>query len=167
MRAAVTEYFETADLEFVGKVFRARPEILPEDAYEKNMFNEAVQSADGSSAVLVVNLPDDMRQRKADTGRGAVNDQQTFKIALEVYFACSSGEALAAQEDYDTVIDGITNLIRANANLGNPSAVWSAGEYENGIKHEQAQPYTDDDGVTVFILGTVEFDAMQWIAGPV
>jgi hypothetical protein len=167
MRTAVAEYFATANLEYVGKVLKARPEVLTEQEYETSMFNEAAPSENGSSAVLVVNIPEDKRQRRADTGRGAVNDSWIFKIALEVFFASTGGEAVKAQEDYDTVIDGVIESIRANANLGSPNTVWSAGEYDNGIQHDQAQPFTDDDGVTIFIFGAVTFDSWQWLAGPV
>lgn len=167
MRSAVAAYLENAELTYVGKVFAARPEILSEDAYETNMFAEAAPSANGSSAVLVVNIPSDHRQRRADTGRGAVNDQWTFNVALEVFFASTAGEAVKAQEDYDVVIDGIVTLIRADANLGDPSVVWSAGEYDVGIQHFQGEPYTDADGLTVFISGEVTIQAMAWIAGQV
>ena len=167
IREAVTSYLAEAALPNVGKVFSARPEVLTEQAYESNMFNEAVETADGSSAVLVVNLPSDKRQRRADTGRGAVNDTWIFDVVLEVFFASSGGEAVIAQSDYDAVIDGIVSSIRENATLGAPTTVWSAGEYDAGIKHDQAEPFTDEDGTTVFIFGSVEFQAWTWIAGNV
>jgi hypothetical protein len=166
VREAVSQFFAQAGLSYVGQVFPARPEVLTEQAYETNRFGEAVASGNGSSAVLVVNLPQDDRQRRADTGRGAVNDQWTYKVALEVWFASTLGEAVRAQEDYDAVIDGIENLIRSNATLAS-DAIWSAGEYEAGISHTQGMPFTDSDGMTVMIHGVVRFDAMQWVAGPV
>jgi hypothetical protein len=124
-------------------------------------------SEGGSSSVLVVNLPSDIRQRKADTGRGAVNDQITYKAVLEVFFANVKGEAIQAQTDYDQTVDAIVTAVRENATLGAPGTVWSAGEYEAGVEHAQGEPYTDADGMTVFITGVVRFDAMSWIAGNV
>jgi hypothetical protein len=167
VRAAVAAYFTNADLAMVGKVYAARPEIVNEQDYETNRLAEAVESVNGSSAVLVVNIPSDSRQRRADTGRGAVNDSNIHKIVMEVFFGSTGGHAVKAQEDYDAIIDGMIDLIRANANLEAPATVWSAGEYAAGIQHQQSEPFTDADGLVVFISGAVSFDAWEWISGNV
>jgi hypothetical protein len=165
VRTAIAEYFSNADLQFVGKVYSARPEIVNEQDYETNRLKEAAPSVHGSSAVLVVNIASDDRRRRADTGRGAVNDTYTHNVGMEVFFASTSGAAVPAQEDYDTIIDGMIKLIRANATMGS-AAIWSAGEYEHGIQHQQGAPFTDADGLTVFISGIVKFEAIEWISGP-
>lgn len=167
VRTSVAEYFANANLRFVGTVFPARPEITNEQDYETNRLKEAVPSENGSSAVLVVNIPTDDRQRKADTGRGAVNDTWIHKIAMEVFFASTGGAAVKAQEDYDAIVDSMADLVRANAVLGAPGTVWSAGEYEHGIQHKQGAPFTDEDGMTIFISGEVAFEAWEWLSGPV
>ncbi len=166
VRTAVAEYFKNADLRYVGKVYSARPEIINEQDYETNRLAEAVPSTHGSSAVLVVNIASDERRRRADTGRGAVNDTYVHDVTMEVFFASVGGAAVPAQEDYDTVIDGIVKLIRANATMNSAGAIWSAGEYDAGIKHQQGAPFTDADGLTVFISGAVRFEAFEWISGP-
>jgi hypothetical protein len=167
MRQAIAAFISEADLEYVGQVYAARPEVIPEQAYETNRLAEAAASEAGSSAVLVVNLTADNRQRRADTGRGAVNDSRIYKVVIELFFACTSGEAVKAQEDYDVIVDGIVNLIRENATLGAPGTVWSAGEYTAGVDHQQGEPYTDADGMVVFIPGHVSFESWEWIAGNV
>lgn len=167
MREAITAFLQEANIEYVGIVYPARPEIAPEQAYEENRLAEAVMSEGGSSSILVVNLPSDNRQRKADTGRGAVNDQITYKALIEVFFANVKGEAIQAQTDYDQTVDAIVTAIRENATLGAPGTVWSAGEYETGVEHAQGEPITDADGMTVFINGAIRFDAMSWVAGNV
>ena len=167
VREAVAAYFANAGLNYVGKVHEARPEVIQEQDYESSLFSEAVASSSGSSAVLVVNIPTDNRVRRADTGRGAVNDSHIYKVAMEIYFANTSGVAEQAQKDYDSIVDAMTNLVRADATLDNPEVIWSAGEYEIGIEHEQGMPFTDADGLTVFIYGVVSFDTYQWIAGNV
>jgi hypothetical protein len=166
VREAVAAYFAEAELPFVGKVFPARPTIMEEDAYQTSMLGEAVMSANGSSAVLVVNITDDTRQRRALAGRGAVNDSWLHKMHMEVFFGSTGGEAEIAQKDYDTIVDGMVNLIRANATL-NSTQIWSAGEYDIGIEHKQGAPFTGADGLTICIIGDVLFDAYEWIAGPV
>jgi len=168
VRKAVAEYFANAGLPHVGQVYSARPEIIQEDAYESNRFAEAAPSANGSSAVLVVNIPSDQRTRRADTGRGAVNDSEIHKIVMEVFFASTGGEAVVAQDDYDEVVDEMIKLVRANATLNAPvGVIWSAGEYDVGVQHQQSAPFTDADGLTVFIAGAVSFDAWEWLSGPV
>lgn len=166
VREAVAEFFSETGLPYVGLVHKARPEIITEVDYERNRMGEAVQSENGSSAVLVVGIPSDVRRRRADTGRGAVNDAWIHDVAVEVFFASSSGNGVKAQEDYDAVVDGIVEAVRSNATM-NSTAVWSAGEYEQGVEHQQAEPYTDADGMTVFIFGAVKFQAWEWVAGPV
>ena len=167
VREALTEFIADAALQYVGTVFPARSEITDEQAYEANRMAEAVESEVGSSAVLVVNISSDDRKRRADTGRGAVNDSVIHKIALEVFFASTGGEAIQAQKDYDVVAQGLLDLIRSNATPGAPGVIWSSGEYEAGVLHEQGEPYTDADGLTVFIPGVVRFDAWEWVAGNV
>jgi hypothetical protein len=167
LRTAIAEYFANGKLPYVGAVYAARPEVVPEAAYEENRFGEITPSENGSGTVLVVNVPSDKRQRAADTGRGAVQDRHVYQIGLEVWFANVSGNGVSAQEDYDVVVSAITNLIRANATMNAPNAIWSAGEYEVGIEHEQREPTTNEDGTTVFVFGAVRFEAWQWIAGNV
>jgi hypothetical protein len=86
---------------------------------------------------------------------------------MEVFFASVGGDAIAAQEDYDAIVDQMITLIRADATLKAPASIWSAGEYEVGVEHQQSEPFTDSDGLTIFISGAVSFDAWQWIAGNV
>jgi len=166
VRQAVTDYLQSAGLPYVGTIYPARPVIADETAYALTMSGEAIQaSANGSAALLVTNIPSDVRQRRADVGRGAVDDTEIHDIALEVFFASTGGSSVNAQQDYDTVIDSIITAIRANATPGGADVVWSAGEFEYGVQHEQDQPTTSEDGMTVVIWGVVRFQAWEWIAG--
>jgi hypothetical protein len=167
VRAAIQSYFNTAGIPNVGTVYEARTYINEQD-YEQNYMGEVVASSNGSGCVLVVNLTQDKRTRRADTGRGAVNDSVIHSVALELFFASTLGDPVAAQNDYDATVEGIIDAIRTDATLGtggNP--IWSAGEYSPWIDHHQAMPYTDADGMTVFIPGVVFFEAWEWVAGPV
>ena len=159
VRSAVAAYFSNATIPFVGTVYSARNYINEQD------YANYTANVNGSGAVLVVNVTEDDRERRADTGRGAVNDTDIHHVAVEVFFASTVGDPIAAQGDYDTLIDSLFELIRADANLGDPTVVWSAGEYAPWIKHHQTAPYTDADGMTVFINGAVLFDAWEFIAG--
>jgi hypothetical protein len=166
VRSAVASYLTNAGLQHVGTVYPARPVILTEDAYEQTLLGEAIaQTLNGSSAVLVVNIPSDERMRRADTGRGAVNDTRIHQVALELWFASAAGDGIRAQQDYDAVVDSIVTLIRADATLGGQA--WSSGEYTAGIHHEQASPYTDADGAVVQIPGVIRWEVWEWDAGDV
>jgi len=174
VRAAVTAYFQNAAnpnnstipgyIPYVGTVYPARPLIVEETAYEETMNGLLVAaSPTGGGAVLVVNIPTDARARKALTGRGAVNDLWDHHIALEVWYSNVGGEGITAQQDYDSIIDQIIYDIRADPTLGAPLVIWSAGEYEPNITHEQSLPKTSGDGLTIFINGVVRFDAQEWL----
>ena len=168
VRAAVTAYFQNADLPYVGTVYSGRPTVISEQDYVANMMGTIVVSDNGSSCVLVVNMPSDDRGRIADTGRGAVDDMAKYTVTLEMFFGSTLGDAIAAQNDYDTIIDAITTAIRSDATLNAPLVIWQAGEYPTpSIRHRQGAPYTGPDGLTTFIPGTVEFEAWQNIVGPV
>ena len=166
VRLAIQQYFQAASIPYVGAVYPARTYINEQD-YITNMMGEAVQSATGSGCVLVVNLTDDTRQRRADTGRGAVNDTYIHRVALELFFGNISGDPVATQMDYDVTVDAIVTAIRANATWGSANGlVWSSGEYAPFIRHEQSMVTTTADGMTTQIPGVVWFEAWEWIAGP-
>jgi hypothetical protein len=173
VRTAVANALTAADITYVGTVYPARPVILEEQDYVQTMSGEAIAlSPDGSSAVLVVNLPGmDKRERRAFVGRPAVNDTNIIPVAVEIFFASTPGYALtqaagiSAQEDYDAIVDALVVYIRHNPVMSAPTVVWSAGEYTAGVTHAQEQPYTSTDGLTVLINGTVRFEAWQWISG--
>ena len=165
IRAAAQTFFQNANIPYVGTVLNARAYVHGED-YEQNAAMEYTASVNGSGAVLVVNIPNEKRQRRAMTGRGGVNDSAIYNVALEVNFASTSGQPVDAQQDYDSIIDAIVLQIRGNPNLGNPIAVWSAGEFDYGVTHTQSEPWTEEDGMTIFITGAVTFQAWGWDAGP-
>ena len=163
VRAAVTSYLQGANLSYVGTVYSGRPTIIAEEDYTLN----AEPSESGSSCVIVVNFTDDQRQRRADTGRGAVNDSVQHTVKLELFFGSRKGDAIAAQNDYDLIVDQLFDVIRANAVMNAPGVIWSSGENSPWIRHEQIAPYWGPGGTTACIKGVVEFEAIEWVAGPV
>lgn len=165
VRSAVQAFFENAGIPYVGTVFPSRAYVHGED-YELNAAGFYVGSGTGGGAVLVVNIPSEKRQRRAMTGRGGVNDSMIYNIGLEVFYGEHSGQPAEAQDDYDAIIDAITLQVRGNPTLGNQMAIWSAGEFEAGVEHSQSEPWTEEDGTTVFITGVVRFEAWEWDAGP-
>lgn len=166
-RAAIQAAIQNAQIPYVGTVYQARPTIIQEDDYEQTMTGEAIQlSANGSSSVVVVNMPGkDKRMMRAFAGRGNVNDTLIIPVVLELFFASTGGDATAAQVDYDSIVDALFVLIRNNPTLSAPATVWSAGEFTAGVTHTQAEPFSTDDGLTTLIVGNVEFECWQWLSG--
>lgn len=167
VRQAVTETITAAAIDYVGTVFPARPVIAEEQDYSQTLSGMAVeQSAYGSSCLVVVNMPGrDKRMRRTLTGRGHVDDTNIHPIVLELFFASTSGEGIPAQQDYDSIVDALFVTIRNNPVMSAPDTVWSAGEYTAGVTHDQEQPYSSDDGLTILINGVIRFEAWEWIAG--
>ncbi len=166
VRAAIQSTIQAAAIPLVRTVYPARAYIIEED-YEINAAQFYVENTNGSGCVIVVNLPGpDKRMRMTLAGRGAVDDTNVHPIALELFFASTNGDPVPAQKDYDSVVDALVPLIRGNPNMGVPATVWSAGEYTAGVTHTASEPYTDSDGMTVFIYGVVRFEAWEWLAGP-
>lgn len=168
VRQAIASYLNSAQIDYVGVVYPARPIILSEQNYENRMLNGAVSqitSANGSGCVLVVNITEDHRDRMALTGRSTVNDMNKRSIAIELWFACNGDpeNGAGAQEDYDNIVDGIFIAVRADPTLGTgnqpPASIWQAGESPPYISHAQSAPYTQNEGLTVFIKGEVRFEA--------
>lgn len=165
VRQAVQSFIQTAKITYVGTVYPSRPFILPEAAYTQMMNGQAIQqSSNGSACVVVVHLVQDKRLRRADTGRGAVNDTDIHQVVLELFFANAAGTALNAQSDYDVVVDGLMQAIRNNPLLAAPTVIWSAGEFAAGVVHDQGEPYTSTDGLTLLINSAMRFEAWEWDA---
>jgi hypothetical protein len=166
VREAIQAQIQDAAIPYVGTVFPARPVIMQEQSYTQTLEGMATEASDaGSACVIVVNLPEDNRLRMTNTGRGHVDDTNKHKIVLELWFASVSGAAIQAQLDYDSIVDALFANIRANPTPGGSAVVWSAGEYRAGINHEQSQPHTPDEGLTILINGAISYEAWEWIAG--
>ncbi len=165
VRAAVQSAIQGANIPLVGTVYPARAYIAEQD-YEMNAAGYYTSSIQGSGCVIVVNLVGpDKRTRMTLTGRGAQDDMNIHPVALELFFANTLGDPVAAQQDYDKVVDGLVPFIRDNPNLTAPSVVWSAGEYRAGVVHTASEPFTDSEGMTVFINGLIKFEAWEQIVG--
>ena len=166
VRLAYQQAISEAGIIYVGTVFPARPEILQEQAYTQSMNGQAIQeSVNGSACVIVVNIPSDIRTRYADVGRGALADWNKHIVALELFFASTGGKGIAAQLDYDQIVDALVSFIRENPTMSAPETVWSAGEFTFGVRHEQSQAYTSEDGLTILINGVIRTEAWEQNVG--
>jgi len=124
-----------------------------------------IDSSGWGGAPLVVNILSDNRVRRADIGCPAVQDTWIHDVALELFFANIGGAGVAAQQDYDAIVDAIVVALRANPTPGGGDVVWSAGEFDYGIQHAQSEPRTSSDGITTLIDGVIRFQAWEWVSG--
>lgn len=139
---------------------------MQESAYTQTMNGQAItESANGSACVIVVNIPSDIRTRYADVGRGAFADWNKHIIALELFFASQGGQGIPAQEDYDQIVDALVTFIRENPTMSAPATVWSAGEFTFGIRHEQSEAYTSEDGTAILINGVIRSESWEDVVG--
>lgn len=165
-RLAIQSTIQNANIQYVGTVYPARPLIVQEDDYDETLTGQAIQeSENGSAMVIVVHIEADDRNRASDTGRSHVNDFTKHLAALELFFASTGGDSVAAQLDYDGIVDDLMALIRGNPTMSAPNTVWSAGEYRFGVKHAQDQAFNPDE-LTTIIIGTIRFEAWEQASGP-
>ena len=164
VRAGIESYLLTGNLPFVGTIFPSR-DYINETDYEQNANYYYTESINGSGCVIVINLPTDKRNRMTITGRGHVDDVDRNSVVLELFFASTAGEPQPAQADYDSIVDALIPLIRADPTFGDPSVFWSTGEFDAGVRHDQSDPFSDPEGATVHINGVVRFEALEWLAG--
>ena len=162
IRTAIQEQIQALAIPYVGTVFPARPVIMEEQSYTQTLNGEAIAaSASGSACMIVVNMPRDKRRRMALVGRGAVDDMNKHQICLELFFASTEGAGIQAQYDYDSIVDALVVAIRAQPSPGGAAVVWSAGEFDAGVAHEMAQPYTSEEGNTILINGVIKYEAWE------
>lgn len=169
VRAAVVQTISNGNVPYLGTVFAARPVYATEDAYTENLQGQAItESVNGSACVIVVNILSDDRHRIALTGRGAVDDFNTHLVELELFFACQgqnnptgTDPGVAAQQDYDAIVDALTALVRGNPTMGNASSVWSAGEFRYGVKHRQSVAFAPEESTSILINGVLSFQALE------
>lgn len=169
VRAAIYNALETASstgvLPLVGTIYKS-PTYITETDYEFDAVNKYTANINGSGCVIVIDMMGpDKRRSIALSGRQQVYDMNIHPIVLELYFASVSGDPLVAVEDYETIVDALIPFIRHNPTMSAPSTVWSAGEYRAGVTHECTKPFVNENGTTVFIVGTVTFDAWEQLIG--
>lgn len=167
VRSAAVAYLQGANIPYVGTVYAGRPLVVDETDYDLNMSTglfQNVVSPEGSSAVILVDIPESRRERRTMTGRTFEDDTQIHTVVLEVFMANVAGKGIAAQADNDATIDAIVDAIRADPLLGQPSVVWSAGEFTTGITVEQREPITSADGTVIFIPAVIRFETWEWLS---
>jgi hypothetical protein len=171
VRQALETFLKNGNVPFVGTVFRARPIIVSEEDYDAQMVNTYLLQNpglddEGSSAVVVINLPDSHRERKTLSGRANVDDTDVHDVVLELFFWSRSGDGIRAQDDHDAMCDSLVTLLRGDATLGKPSVVWSAGEFQPGVHIQQHESWTPNDGTGIIIVASCRFQTWEWLAGP-
>ena len=171
VRQATVAFLESLSLPYLGTIYPSRT-LVNESDYAQNASGAYVTSANGSNAVLVVDIygPSN-RQLMSLSGRSAVFDMASYTVELEIFFANTTGNSvqniLNIQNDYDVFVDELIVAIRNNPTLNAAATfnIWSSAEFDEGVKWGQTPPYLGSDGTTIFINGMVSFDVKQQISG--
>jgi hypothetical protein len=155
IRSAVTAWFAPPAVAGLSTVHRARPKLVPAADFH-------LGDGNGSGAVAMVHLPNDVETRKA---AGGAHDGEKFNVhdvAVEIEFQSTKPDALDAYDDHDAIMDAFVARIRADRTLGAPGVVWQAGEGGTGIRVELAEPVTA--GQVLKINAVVRFEAWEYVA---
>jgi len=158
IRGAIAAYFSPTNLSAVSTTFRARPKIIPAQAY-------GLAEGGGSGAVLIVHMTKDPELRRATGGLTSGEKYTRHAIALEIRFQSTKDDAMSAQDDYDTLVQSLFDLIHQDRTLGTgggaTGAVWQAGEGPAGIDHQQSEPVLTKQ--VTRISGVFKFEAWEWV----
>jgi hypothetical protein len=171
VRAAVASYLGAQSIPFLGTIHTARPFLIPEDDYDSQISNWALQlnppvGDNRSGCVMIIHIPDSQRSRVSLSGRAFIEDTDVHTVVLEMLFANQSGDGEIAQGEHDILMDATVMAIRADPLLGMPGTIWSAGEFQQGVHVTQHEPFWSQDGLTEFIVALIRFDTWEWLSGP-
>lgn len=104
----------------LGTLYLAKPKRFP-----ATDFTAGQASGAQSGAMAVVLLPR-QRETRRTFGRGVGIKRVAYDASLDVYHLSTARDAIAAQNDFDALLEAVETRLRADPTLG--GAVFSAGE---------------------------------------
>ncbi len=156
VRATIAAYFAPGNVAGLSTTYRARPKEIPAQAFKLSV-------GSGSGAVLVIHMPNDDEKRIAMGGATSGGKFDVHDVAMEILFASTKPDALAAQDDHDALIDAFMARFHADRTFGSTNGVpiFQAGEGPAGIRIELTEPVLSKQS---FILnGVIRFEAEEWV----
>lgn len=132
VRAAITGFFQAANIPGLNKVFTAPPYWADGSEWD-------LSSSLGSGAVGAVHLAEDTESRITFPALSG-NKQVEYTVGFMIFYQwlVPSNSFTAAGEDawaapLDTIIDGVKTLLRSDPNCGMPAVIWQSGQEPHGI----------------------------------
>jgi hypothetical protein len=140
VRQQVATYLQSGYISGLNQIFTSFPKRIN--------FQTNAQPGIPSRAALIVFIQNENESRIAIGGAHSGWKRVDFNLILQVYFQSSQNGAEKAMDDFDTLIDGIKDRLRADHNFGDITGniVWQGAE--PAITTSYGEPATSDGGVT-------------------
>lgn len=168
VRAAIATYLDRGNITGVSEVFKAPPWWISGDKFK-------VWAQNGWGAIIAVNL-DTVSEARITLPAPSVshpnapvgNKRREYKVGLLVILQYlipttqPNWENEASWVDSaDQVLDGITALLEADPNLGNPAVIFQAAQEPGDISIARDVPKLDSTGGIMHVWSVVEFTAVE------
>lgn len=157
MRTALAQWLTAQRIAGLDHVYRSQP---PQEALERYRNGQASYSCQAW-----VRLSEDEEKRLVMTGPVLPTGKIIhYEVELSIWHrSYEPGEQDWAddEDDYDRIVEALKDCLRADGRqLGRPEAVFSVGEYHEGIRGRHAEPETvdgavDRTGVLSFVITQV------------
>jgi hypothetical protein len=159
MRTGIANWLTAQHVPGLDHVYRSKPPEIT--------FTEYVTGGPAYRCQAYVRLPDDEETRYVLTGPTAPTGKLIHYVAeLEIYhrvYELSELDWADAEDDYDRIYEAVKDCLRAGGRqLGRPDAVFSVGEFRQGITGSHGD-YELLDGGTAQKTGTVRFEVTQTV----
>lgn len=153
VRAAVQAYFEPPAVTGLNKLFSALPKRI-----EGTWFRYGKPAGTLSGCVGVVHIVGESEERIAIGGEHSGKKWVHYEVQLQVFQHSLQRHAEDAMNDFDTVMDNIKALLRADRRLDDYPVIFEAGE--KYLEGEYGEPKVLADGSTE-IWGAVRFEVSE------
>lgn len=155
VRAAVASYFAAPAVSGLNKVFTSMPKRI-----EGTWFRYGQPAGTKTGAVAFVHLVSENEERRSIGGEHAGQKWVHYEVELQIYCHSIQAHSEDAMADFDTVIDNVKALLRADRRLDDYPVIFEAGEkYLDG---QYGEPKVLGDGATE-IWGAVRFEVSEFI----
>lgn len=148
VRKTVADTLNVADIPGLVRIHRSKPYV---DVWATSGF-------DDGTVIGYVFIPEQQEIRVAMNGPDDGRKELNYAVDLILYFRDSDKDWAEAQDHYDDIVDQIRWQIRGfGRTLQRPDVILTAGEWTQGIRHQQTEPEALDGG-KITIRGILSFE---------
>ena len=155
VRAQIATYLQGGFIQGLNQIFTSFPKRI----------NFQVNAMPGSlsRSALIVFIQNENESRIAIGGAHSGWKRVDYSVILQVYFQSSQRTAELAMADFDTLIDGIKDYLRADHNFGDTTGniVWQGAE--PAITTSYGEPATDSGTGVTDIYAQIQFLVTEMI----
>jgi len=154
VRNQIATYLQSGFISGLNQIFTSFPKRIN--------FQVNAQPGMPSRSALIVFIQNENETRIAIGGAHNGWKRVDYSVILQVFFQSSQRTAESAMDDFDLLIDGIKDYLRADHNFGDITGniVWQGAE--PAITTSYGEPATSDGGVTD-IFAQIQFLVTEMI----